>query len=146
MPMPTLAGQHEYPRSTDQPPATRTPATRTPATRTPATRPSGGHTATGHTPANRTPAGRTSANRTPANQRTRWGRFLRTVLPQPAPDRLVVITDVPRAMLGFVEDCLADVDVTAVVQEVPAFTGDSRFRVLVSARDRELATEVLTGI
>jgi hypothetical protein len=95
-----------------------------------------------------TPERRTTPERIeePIAQRTRWARFLATVLPAPSPDRLVPVTEVRRAMVSFAEDSLADVAIDAVVQEQPAMNGDTRFRVLVAARDREMAEEVLAGI
>lgn len=82
----------------------------------------------------------------PVPQRTRWSRFLDTVLPAPSPERLVPVTDVPRAMVPFVEESLADAEIGAVIQEFPSGNGDTRFQVLVAARDRAVAEEVLTGL
>jgi hypothetical protein len=52
------------------------------------------------------------------DQRTRWTRFLDTLLPAPSPDRLVPVTDVPRAMVPFAEECPADVEIGAVIRGI----------------------------
>jgi hypothetical protein len=81
-----------------------------------------------------------------ADRRSRWGRLLDALLPASSPDRLVGLTDVSRAMVPFAEDCLADAEIGAVIQELGGMNGDSRFRVLVAARDRATAKEVLAGV
>jgi hypothetical protein len=79
-------------------------------------------------------------------QRTRWARFLDTVLPTPSPDRLVRVAQVGRTSLPLVEGSLADVELHPVVQEISGMNGDSRFAILVSAKDAETANAVLAGI
>jgi hypothetical protein len=87
----------------------------------------------------------TTAGRRTTEQRARWGRLLNAVLPAPSPERLVFVTEVSRGMLPLVEGSLADVGLGPVIQEVPGVTGESRFRVLVAAKDAEVAGEVLAG-
>lgn len=82
----------------------------------------------------------------PAELRARWGRLLKAVLPAPDPNRLVPVTEVSRAMLPLIEGSLADVDVTPVLQEISGPVGNSRFRVLVNASQRDLAAEVVAGV
>jgi len=91
-----------------------------------------------------TNSGTTSTDRT--GLRTAWGRFLDTVLPAPDVDRLVRVAEVGRAALPLVEGGLADVSLTPVLQEISSMTGESRFVVLVSARDAATASEVLAGV
>ena len=91
-----------------------------------------------------TQAGSTGSGST-ADQRSRWGRLLGTLLPASSPDRLVGLTDVSRAMVPFAGSCLADAEIGAVIQELRATNGDSRFRILVAAHDRATAQEVLAG-
>jgi hypothetical protein len=81
-----------------------------------------------------------------AQQRNRWGRFVDSVLPAPSPDRLVRVAQVGRASLPLVEGSLADVELSPVIQEIPGMNGDSRFTILVSAKDAEIANAVLRGI
>lgn len=89
----------------------------------------------------------TEATDSPANQpRNRWARFLDRVLPAPNPDRLVRVAQVGRATLPLVEGSLADVELSPVIQEIPGMNGDSRFTILVSAKDAEIANAVLSGI
>ena len=78
--------------------------------------------------------------------RTRWSRFLDTVLPVPSPDRLVRIAEVSRSGLALAEGSLADIQLSPVVQETRLPNGDSRFTILVAARDAEIASEVMSGI
>ena len=78
--------------------------------------------------------------------RTRWSRFLDSVLPAPSPDRLVRIAEVSRNSVSMAEGSLEDIQVTHVVQETPRHNGDSRFTVLVAARDADVAREVLAGL
>ncbi len=75
-----------------------------------------------------------------------WARFLDTVLPTPNPDRLVRVAEVGRTTLPLAEGSLADVDITPVISESRGMHGDSRFIVLVSARDLPVAEEVLAGM
>lgn len=79
-------------------------------------------------------------------QYARWARLLDTILPPPDENRLVPVTEVGRATLPFVENCLADVGLSPVVSETRTMNGESRFRVLVAARDADLAEQVVTGI
>ena len=79
-------------------------------------------------------------------QYARWARLLDTILPPPDENRLVPVTEVGRSTLPFVEECLADVGLSPVVSETHTMSGESRFRVLVPARDAELAGEVVAGI
>jgi hypothetical protein len=89
-----------------------------------------------------TPRAAATSSTTPT---TVWGRFLDAVLPASSPDRLVRVATVSRSALPLTEGSLADVNIVHVVQEVTRPTGDSRFIVLVSARDSEVASEVLAG-
>jgi hypothetical protein len=75
----------------------------------------------------------------------RWARLLDTILPPLDEDRLVSVAEVGRTHLSIVEGSLADIGVTPVVSETRTFGGQSRFQVLVSARDAELAGEVVAG-
>ncbi|MBI4939667.1 MAG: hypothetical protein HY830_02835 [Actinobacteria bacterium] len=79
-----------------------------------------------------------------ADQRSRWTRFLDAVAPAPSPNRLVPVAEISRDSLYFVEECLADVGLRAVIQPVGSMPGTTgRFRVLVAARDRDLASQVV---
>lgn len=78
--------------------------------------------------------------------RTRWGRFLDTVLPAPSPDRLVRVAEIGRSSVPLAEGSLADIRLSSVIQESRTMNGDSRFIVLVAARDAEMASEVLSGM
>jgi hypothetical protein len=80
------------------------------------------------------------------DRRSRWGRLLDALLPASPPDRLVGLTEVSRSMVPFAESCLADAEIGAVIQELRATNGDSRFRILVAAHDRATAQEVLAGL
>lgn len=75
-----------------------------------------------------------------------WSRFLTSVLPTPDPNRLVRVAEVSRHVLPLVEGSLADVEMSPVVQEIRGNGGDSRFMILVSAEDAEIASEVLAGV
>jgi hypothetical protein len=88
---------------------------------------------------------RTETTDSPAAQRTRWGRFLDLILPAPSPERLVRVAQVGRTALPLVEGSLADVELYPVIQEIPGMNGDSRFMILVSAKDAETANAVLSG-
>ncbi len=78
-------------------------------------------------------------------QYARWARLLDTILPPPDADRLVSVAEVGRAGLPFLESSLADAGLAAVVSPARGRDGDERFRVLVPARDAELAEEVVAG-
>ena len=79
-----------------------------------------------------------------ARQRSLWSRFLDAVVVEPSANRLVPVAEVRRESLYFVEECLADVGLHAVVQQVGSLPGTpSRFRILVAARDRALASQVV---
>ena len=88
----------------------------------------------------------TTTTTTSTTTRTRWGRFLDTVLPAPSPDRLVRVAEIGRTSVPLAEGSLADIQVSAVIQESRTMNGDSRFVVLVAARDAKMASEVLTGM
>jgi hypothetical protein len=78
--------------------------------------------------------------------RTAWGRFLNAVMPAPDADRLVRVTEVSRGALPLVEGSLADVSISAVLREIPAMTGESRFVILVPAGQAATAAAALEGI
>ena len=79
-----------------------------------------------------------------ARQRSLWSRFLDAVVVEPSANRLVPVAEVRRESLYFVEECLADVGLHAVVQQVGSLPGTpARFRILVAARDRALASQVV---
>jgi hypothetical protein len=78
-------------------------------------------------------------------QYARWARLLGTILPPPDENRLVAVAEVGRGALPFVEECLADVGMTSIVSETRTMNGESRFRILVPARDAEVASEVVAG-
>ena len=79
-----------------------------------------------------------------AEQRSRWSRFLDAIAPAPSPNRLVTVAEVNRDAVRFVEESLADVGVRHVVQQVGSMPGTAtRFRVLVAAKDRGLATQLV---
>ena len=86
----------------------------------------------------------TLSTRTEAARR-RWARFVDHVLPAPSDDRLVRVAEVGRTSLPYAEGSLLEAGVSPVVQETRAMNGDSRFVVLVSARERAVAAEVLAG-
>jgi len=78
-------------------------------------------------------------------QYARWARLLDTILPPPDANRLVAVAEVGRHTLPLVEGSLADVGLSPVVSAVRTMNGDERFRVLVPARDAEIAGEVVAG-
>ena len=86
----------------------------------------------------------TFATRTEAARR-RWDRFVQHVLPAPDADRLVRVAEVSRIALPHAEGSLAEAGISPVVQETRGMNGSSRFVVLVSARERHVAAEVLAG-
>ncbi|HET9658659.1 MAG TPA: hypothetical protein VFP72_25145 [Kineosporiaceae bacterium] len=136
MPTTTLAG-HRSP--THAPSATAPSATSSSATGPAATAPSATVTAQPGLGARR------HGTAGPRTLRSRWARFLNTVLPAPSPDRLVPVAEVSRGLTRFVEEGLADAEISPVLQELPSMTGESRFRVLVPASSREVAMEILAG-
>jgi len=75
----------------------------------------------------------------------KWARMLDSIIPPPDENRLVPVGEVSRGSLPMVEGSLADVGLTAVVSETRSFSGESRFRVLVPARDAALAGQVMAG-
>ncbi len=81
----------------------------------------------------------------PAEQRSRLSRFLDTVAPAPSPNRLVPVAEINRDSVHVVEESLADVGLRPVMQQVGSLPGTpARFRILVAARDRELAEQVVS--
>lgn len=82
---------------------------------------------------------------TTTKTRTLWSRFLDSVMPAPSPDRLVRIAEVRRGSLAMAEGSLEDIRLTHVVQESRMQNGDSRFTILVAARDADLGKQVLAG-
>lgn len=74
-----------------------------------------------------------------------WARLLDTIVPQPDENRLVPVAEVSRVALTLVEGSLADVGLTPIVSETRTMSGESRFRVLVPARDAELAGQAVAG-
>lgn len=74
-----------------------------------------------------------------------WARLLDTILPPPDENRLVPVAEVGRNALPLVEGSLADVGVTPVLSETRSMSGESRFRVLVPAREAELAGQAVAG-
>jgi hypothetical protein len=78
-------------------------------------------------------------------QYAKWARLLDTILPAPDENQLVPVAEVGCSTLPLVEGSLADVGVTPVVSETRTMSGESRFRVLVTARDAEIAGEVVAG-
>ena len=91
----------------------------------------------------------TTTSTGPDRRRTllaRWGRFVDSILPAPDADRLVRVAEVPRGALPLAEGSLADMSMAPVIQETRGFNGDSKFAVLVSARDADVAREALSGL
>jgi len=78
-------------------------------------------------------------------QYAKWARLLDTILPPPDENRLVPVAEVGRSALPLVEGSLADVGLTPVVSETRTMSGESRFQVLVPARDAEIAGQVVAG-
>jgi hypothetical protein len=78
-------------------------------------------------------------------QYAKWARLLDSILPPPDENRLVPVAEVDRSALPMVEGSLADVGVTPILSESRSMNGQSRFRVLVPARDAEIAGEVVAG-
>jgi hypothetical protein len=74
-----------------------------------------------------------------------WARLLDSIIPTPDENRLVPVTEVGRSALHLVEGSLADVGLTPVLSEERSMYGESRYRVLVPARDAELAGQVCAG-
>ena len=92
-----------------------------------------------------TTTGTTARPSTPqSEQRSRWSRFLDAIAPAPSPHRLVTVAEVSRDAVRFVEESLVEVGLPHVVQQVGSMPGTAtRFRVLVPAKDRELATQLV---
>lgn len=94
-------------------------------------------------------ASSTSTNSTSTSHRSelyaKWARLLDTILPPPDENRLVPVAEVGRGALSLVEGSLADVGVTPILSETRTMNGESRFRVLVPARDAALAGEAVAG-
>ena len=90
-----------------------------------------------------------TAHGTDAHQRraryARWARLIDTILPPPDENRLVSVAEVSRTAIPFVEESLADVGLTAVVNPVRTMTGEERYQVLVPASDAAVAQEVVAG-
>lgn len=78
-------------------------------------------------------------------QYAKWARLLDTILPPPDENRLVSVAEVGRSALPSVEGSLADAGLTPVVSETRTTSGESRFTVLVPARDAEVAGQVVAG-
>jgi hypothetical protein len=78
-------------------------------------------------------------------QYAKWARLLDTILPPANDDRLVSVAEVGRSALPLVEGSLADVGLTPILSESRSVHGESRFRVLVPARDAQIAGEVVAG-
>jgi hypothetical protein len=76
----------------------------------------------------------------------RWGRFVDSITPAHDADRLVHVAEVGRGALPLAEGSLADLSVPAVIQETRSLKGESRFAVLVPARDADAAREALAGL
>jgi hypothetical protein len=74
-----------------------------------------------------------------------WAQLLDTILPTPDENRLVPVAEVGRNALPMVEGSLADVGVTPILSETRSMNGESRFRVLVPAREAEVAEQAVTG-
>ena len=77
---------------------------------------------------------------------TRWGRLLDGLRPSSDADRLVRVADVGRGTLPLAEGSLADLALAPVVRETRTTTGETRFSVLVPARNAEAAREALSGL
>lgn len=92
------------------------------------------------------PAHTTSGSDPVGRQRAPRGRFLAAMRPAPDPGRLVPVAEVRRGAVRLAQSWLADVELSPVVQEVAVANGAARFRVLVAARDADLAREVLAGL
>jgi hypothetical protein len=78
-------------------------------------------------------------------QYARWAQLLDTILPTPDENRLVSVAEVGRSALPMVEGSLADIGVTPVVSETKTLYGESRYSVLVPARDADVAGEAVAG-
>jgi|NGEPerStandDraft_6_1074524.scaffolds.fasta_scaffold71347_2 hypothetical protein len=78
-------------------------------------------------------------------QYAKWARLLDSILPPPDENRLVPVADVGPSVLSLVEGSLADVGLTPVVSESRSMSGEPRYRVLVPARDAEVAGRVVAG-
>jgi hypothetical protein len=76
----------------------------------------------------------------------RWGRLLDGIRPAGDADRLVRVAEVSRGTLPMAEGSLADMAMAPVIQETRTTNGETRFTVLVPARDAEAAREALSGL
>jgi hypothetical protein len=74
-----------------------------------------------------------------------WARLIDTILPTPDENRLVPVAEVGRSALPLVEGSLADVGVTPILSETRSLYGESRYRVLVPARQADLAGQAVAG-
>ena len=72
-------------------------------------------------------------------------RLFDRLLPAPSENRFVGVATVSRGSLPLVEDSLADVGVLPMLREVKTMSGQSRFEVLVTARDAGVASQVVAA-
>jgi len=85
----------------------------------------------------------------PERRRTllaRWGRLLDGIRPATDADRLVRVAEVSLGTLPLAEGSLADMAMAPVIQETRSMNGETRFTVLVAARDADAAREALSGL
>ena len=74
-----------------------------------------------------------------------WARLIDSILPKPDENRLVSVAEVGRHTLPLVEGSLADVGVTPILSETRSMFGETRYRVLVPARQADLAGQAVAG-
>jgi hypothetical protein len=76
----------------------------------------------------------------------RWGRLLDGIRPATGADHLVRVAEVSRGTLPLAAGSLADLATAPVVRETRTPGGETRFTVLVAARDAEAAREALADL
>lgn len=75
----------------------------------------------------------------------KWARLIDSILPTPDENRLVPVAEVGQNALPLVAGSLADVGVTPILSETRSMYGESRFQVLVPARQADLAGQAVAG-
>jgi hypothetical protein len=76
----------------------------------------------------------------------RWGRLLDGIRPPGDADRLVRVAEVSRGTLPLAEGSLADLAMAPVIRPARTTNGETRFSVLVPARDADAAREALSEL
>lgn len=76
----------------------------------------------------------------------RWGRLIDGIRPAGDADRLVRVAEVSHGTLPLARGSLADLAMAPVVRQARTANGETRFSVLVPARDAAAAREALSEL